>query len=283
MKFLTKLILLVIIFAAPLKASAYTFNVLVLPVDLYSVCSNYYCFDEVSNIIAEDVISNFNSSGSIASPTLYTIRAKLNSNPALKMNAANVLKRYSANEKSFDFTSMKALSEAFSVKSILVISNSVTTDKSRVRRNLWEMLELSTAFEIVYPYEMRTDAVLIDTVNGVVMWSGNFKRKVGNNNSQFHADSPSQARVKLEQIKYYSKEIAAKSIAQNVTLRFFPKTINPVFIPKKGEQPEIGSFFRQSTPVSPKASGTSKSAGDSKKGAVEEEKEGDYGEMIYGL
>lgn len=47
------------------------------------------------------------------------------------------------------------------------------------------MLELSSAFEVVYPYEMITDAVLIDTVNDLVMWSGHYSRKVGNNNNEF--------------------------------------------------------------------------------------------------
>lgn len=282
MKFLTKLFILAMLFI-PSKAFAYTFNVLVLPADLMTVCGNYYCFDEVSNIVAEDVITNFNSSTSVVAPTLYTVRAKLNSNPALKTSANNTLKRYSDNEKSLDFVALKGLSDAFSAKSVLLISNSVTTDKSRTKRNLWEILELSSAFEIVYPYQMRTDAVLIDTVNGVVMWSGNFKRKVGNNNNQFQAQTPSQALAKLEQIKFYSKTIAAKSIAQNVTLRFFPKTVSPVVIKNKDEQGSAGAFLRMGTPVAPLTS--QKEALKPSSSALIEaiEEEGDYGEMIYGL
>ena len=50
--------------------SAEPFKVLVLPVDLFSVCDNYYCFPEVSEIIAEDVINNFNKRGKILAPNL---------------------------------------------------------------------------------------------------------------------------------------------------------------------------------------------------------------------
>lgn len=278
MKILARVILF-LMFLIPLKAEAVTFNVLVLPADLMKVCGNYYCFDEVSNIMADDVINYFNGSPGIVSPTLYTVRAKLNANPPLKSQAVNVLKKYNYNERNLDFATLKVLSDAFSAKSVLLISSTVKTDKSNVKRSLWEVLELSSSFGIVYPYTLSTDAVLVDTVNGLVMWSGHYTRKAGNNNNEFWAKSSSQAESKLEQIKYYSKNISAKSIAQNVTLRFFPKTANTLPVTNSSEPVPIRPFFKINTPADvPETSSHTKTVPE-----VSDGEEGTYGEMIYGL
>ena len=93
MKNIFKVLLAVILFV-PLKASAITFNVLVLPADILNICNNYYCYDEVSNIVAEDVIANFSASNAIQAPSLDLVRAKLNANPALKSTTANTLRKY---------------------------------------------------------------------------------------------------------------------------------------------------------------------------------------------
>ena len=76
MKNLYKLFLvifLVIGFVMPACAEV-TFNVVVLPVDLFKVCANYYCYPEVSEIIASDVIDNFNRTGRIYSPSINYLR-----------------------------------------------------------------------------------------------------------------------------------------------------------------------------------------------------------------
>ena len=53
-------------------AQAITFDVLVLPSDLFNTKENYYGFDEVSEIVANDIIKCFNlSNGKIKSHDLY--------------------------------------------------------------------------------------------------------------------------------------------------------------------------------------------------------------------
>ena len=148
------------------------------------------------------------------------------------------------------------------------------TRKSNLRRGVWEVLDLASGFDIVYPFELETNAVLIDTVNGLVMWSGSFTKKLGNNNNEFQAKSPSQAAAKLEQIRLYSKAVAAKSISQNVTLRFFPKTSNPVVSPKSMENASPSAFFRMNTPIP---------GIDMKNPDIKGAHESDFGEIIYGL
>lgn len=218
--------------------SAEPFKVLVLPVDLFSVCDNYYCFPEVSEIIAEDVINNFNKRGKIISPNLYDVRKKFAEDPALKASAVNTLNRYK-NRNSVDFTSTKAVAKAFDAKSVLLINSLVTQQNSK--RNVWEVMEVSSAFEAYNSYTMETNAVLTDNVNDVVMWSGKYKKILGDNETRFWAVTSSQAASQLEKMKFYSRDIISKDIAQNITLRFYPKVTKPV-VPKSVEKTEQTDF-----------------------------------------
>ncbi len=212
---------------------AQSFNVLVLPADLFSVCDNYYCFEEPSEIFANDIISEFNKSGKIISPELSAVRSKFSSDLSLKKVAETALNKYkSAN--TVDFISLKKISATFKVNSVLLISSSVANNN----RSIWEVLEVSSAFEAVSPYNLETRAVLTDNVNDVVMWGGKYTRTLGDNDGRFWAASSAQAVSQLDKIKFYSKDIISKTIVQNVILRFYPKTVKPIIksnVDKKGE------------------------------------------------
>lgn len=281
MKFILKFILVVMLFL-PLRASAATFDVLVLPTDVVNVCNNYYCYDELSNIIAKDVIVNFNESLMLASPTLDSIRAKLGTNITAKSTAISVLNKYSKSNI-IDMLALKSVADAFGVKSVLVISSNVVIKNSKIRRGVWEILDFSSAFDVVYPYELETNAVLVDTVNGLVMWSGNYKKKLGNQNNEFKAKNPSEASAKLEQLSMYSKAIVARSVAQNVILRFFPKSASPVVSPKSMENASPVSFFRMNIPESAPSSTKKEPVFLVPPDGIKGINEGDFGEIIYGL
>ncbi len=271
MKYLLRVLLLIALLF-PLRANAVTFNVLVLPADILNVCNNYYCYDEASNVFAEDVIENFNSSNGITAPTLDAVRAKISSNPNLKTLTANTLRKYNR-AANLDMQAIKNISDVFGAKSVLLISSAATTKKSNLRRSIWEVLDLSSQFNIVYPYDLETNAVLIDTVNSLVMWSGNYRKKLGNNNNEFKAKSPSEAAMKLEQLEMYSKAIVGRSIAQNVTLRFFPKSTDPVVSPKSTQNAAPSTFFRMNAPTYDIF----------KSKEIKGQNESDFGEIIYGL
>lgn len=271
MKFLVKLLLFICLLL-PLKAEAVTFGVLVLPADIVNLCNNYYCMDEVSNIVAADVIANFARTNQVIAPDLSVVRARIASNPQLAALTEDVLRKYNR-ANNLDMPAIKQISDAFGVKSVLLISSSGMTQKSNLRRGVWEILDLSNTFDIVYPFEMETNAVLIDTVNGLVMWSGNYKRKLGNNNSQFNAKSPSQAAARFEQIMMYSEAIAGRSIAQNVILRFFPKTTEPVVSPKATEDVSPGAMLKMNNSI----------PDFNRNKDIKNENESDFGEILYGL
>ncbi len=233
-------VFMLLIMILPAKAMV-TFNVVVLPVDLFKVCANYYCYPEVSEIISTDVIENFNATGRINSPSLNYVRKTMAANETLRKQTYKVLAEYTKS-KNLDFAGLKEISKAFNAKSILIISNTVPIDKEVARRNVWEMLVLSTNFDVSYPYTMETNAVLLDTVNDLVMWSNTYTKKISDNNDNFKAPNASDAYAILEYFKMYSKDILSKSISQNIYLRFFPKTIDPQ--PLVNDTKPEGAYFR---------------------------------------
>lgn len=243
MKVYLKLLLLVLVitFAVIPAKAIVTFNVVVIPVDLFKVCANYYCYPEVSEIIAGDVIDNFNNTERINSPSLAYVRHAMYENAELRRSAHNVINKYNK-DNTLDFESLKAISKAFKANSVLIISNNVPVEKAYAKRNVWEMLVLSTNFDITYPYVMQTNAVLVDTVNDLVMWQGKYSKKISGNNDEFRAPNASDAFAKLEYFKLYSKDILSKNISQNIYLRFFPKTVDPQ--PIVGETKPEGAYFR---------------------------------------
>ena len=102
-------------------------------------------------------------------------------------------------------------------------------------------MEVSSAFEAYNSYTMETNVVLTDNVNDVVMWSGKYKKILGDNETRFWAVTSSQAASQLEKMKFYSRDIISKDIAQNITLRFYPKVTKPV-VPKSVEKTEQTDF-----------------------------------------
>ena len=223
MKILVKLVVILTLLISSVQAAS--FDVLVLPSDLLNTKENYYGFDEVSEIIANDIINDFNSTnGEIKSPDLFKVREKINQNTNLKTLTSNTLKKYKQNN-SIDYQSLKEIDKEFSCNSVLLISSYVTTNKNSLRRSLWEILDLSTSFNTEYPYKLETSIVLIDTINDIVMWSNHYSTKIGANDNSFEAKNYAQANEKLEQIKLYSEKIVSKSASQNIILRFFPKSL----------------------------------------------------------
>lgn len=214
----------VIFFAAAGAANAAQFDVLVIPTEISSVCENYFCFPEPSEVAANYVINQLNETKNINVTKLSDVREKLFQNSALKSKTEDMLKTYEQTER-IDYVTLKDLSEAFGVKYVILISCYAITDRAETRRNLWEVLEISSAFKITYPFSLTTTSVLVDTANSTVMWSGKFSKTVSDSNGYFLALNQAQAASHLEKIRQYFRSFVAPSISQNVHLRFFPREV----------------------------------------------------------
>lgn len=222
--------LLLFVFVAP-GVHAYQFDLLVLPTNLFDVCDNYFCFPEASNIIAQDSIKNFAKFKNINTQPLDIVREKMYKNEALKAKTEMVLAQFARSEK-IDFPVLKEIADAFGAKSVLLITSYVTNDKVNSRRNIWSTLEITSAFKTAYPFEMKTSAVLTDSVNNIVMWSGKYSKTVSDSNDKFLANNQVQAMSQLEKIKQYSKDNLSQNISQNVFMRFFPKDVRTFSVAK---------------------------------------------------
>ena len=139
----------------------------------------------------------------------------------------STLEKYKDTNK-LDYEEIKKAGSAFSCKSVLIVSSYAVTNKNSKKRGIWEVLNISSAFDISYPYRLETSVVLLDTVNNLVMWSNNYSAKLGANDNIFAAKNYAQANAELEKIKLYSKTIVSSSASQNIMLRFFPKAVRPV-------------------------------------------------------
>ena len=222
----------------PNNVHAYQFDLLVLPTNIFSVCDNYFCFPEASNIFADDIVKNLSTMPNINVRSLAQTRDTFEHFPQLKAKAQNVLYQYAQNEK-IDFPALKEISDVFGVKSVLLITSYVTNDKVNTRRNIWDILEITSAFKTSYPFELKTAAVLTDSVNNIVMWSGRYSRTLSDSNDNFLALNQTQAMSQLEKIKQYSKDNISQTISQNVFMRFFPKDVRTFAINKpKSSEPE---------------------------------------------
>lgn len=257
-----------LIFAQAVQAL--TFNVVVIPADLFNVCENYYCFPEVSEIVSNDLIEYFNRSDKIKSPSLYELRANLSQNPDTKTALKSSLDKFNS-RGNVDFQTYRQVAKLFAANSVLLISNNVGTENSIKKRSVWELLELSSNFNVSYPFTMETDAVLLDTVNDLVMWSGGYSKPLNSSDGTFSAQKASESYAKYAYMQAYSRDILAKTISQNVVLRFFPKTVDPV-VNKQDIKPSANFFrYESTTPML------------NRKEEPEEPFEHEYGEMIYGF
>ncbi len=215
-----------------MPSHAVQFDVVVLPADIFNVCDNYFCFPEPSEILANDVIQDLDNYKGINIIELSRVRSYMNTNPELKAETEAMLKTFEQTER-IDFDTLDKISKAFGVKSVIIISCYAITDRSATRRGLWEVLEISSAFKITYPFNLTTTAVLTDTVNNVVMWSSKYNKTVSDSNGYFLALNQAQAVSHLEKIKQYFKNNVSKNISQNVHLRFFPKDVRTFSVNKK--------------------------------------------------
>ncbi len=244
MKNIFKIILgIIALFSISQSVQAAQFEVLVLPTGIFSTCSNYFCFPEVSEIVANDVITNLNEYNTIRARNLSDIRKELNRDESLKVETQNMLDKFDKTNN-VDFQTLKDISQKFNVKSILLISSSATTQKGNAKRNLWEVLEIANAFKTTTPYILQTTAVLTDNVNNIIMWSSKYSKTVTDSNGFFLAQNQAQAASQLEKIKLYSRNNISQNISQNIHLRFFPKDVRTFNVNKQNspETPEEKKF-----------------------------------------
>ncbi len=260
-------VLLIILFFSG-NVFAKPVNILVVSDDIMSARDNYFGFEEVSQIIAADVINLFNKRENITSPDLYNVREVLNSDTKLKPLIIKTLEEYQ-NKSDLSTDVFKKALNTFKCKYILIISSGMTNSTGR-KSDLWDILDMSCAFAVPYPAELSVTVSLIDVDSDTVIWYQKYSKKVSTKNDLFSAASYPDAVSLYENIRMYSSDVISKDISQNVVLRLFPKSLNPVgkFDIKEDEPSGDILRYERTIPVSPAKPEPDKIQG---------------GEMIFGL
>lgn len=273
MKYLMRLILIIFMLFQG-QVFAKSFDVLVLPVDLMNKKQNYYGFDDVSEIVADDVIANFGNTSYVNSINLYDVRAKLAMNQSLNSKLGQALVKYKTSGY-IDYDVLKDASKEFKCNSILLINTYAISNKNGIKRSVWDVYDLLNACKVDYPFYITTNVVLLDNVNDIVMWSNTYSKSMLGEGKMVSIKNYIDADKYFENIKMYSSDIISKDISQNVILRFFPKTIRPV--DNKLDIKESGEMlrFEKNIPVNPKQENQNFNNDSNNKDF--------YGEMILGI
>ena len=221
-------IFITLLFCLQSPAYSVTFNVLTLPADLYNRHENYFGFTEPSEVFANDIITDLNSTkGRIISPDLYATREKLDKNESLQKNIQTALRKFHYTNY-IDYQTYKKAGNLFGANSVLLIRSYVTSADNDLKRSIWDILDITSYFNVPHDFYLNTNLVLLDTVNNIPMWQNTYVKKISNNEGYFIANNYAQARTQYEKLRRYSKNIISADATQNIMLRFFPKVIAPV-------------------------------------------------------
>jgi hypothetical protein len=208
-----KLLLILCLLGLPCFAAQ---NVLVL----YDYgAGNNYGFPEVSEIIASDVVGCF--SDKVRVPQISDVNKRLGRNESLKNFTRGALGQFK-NTKTIDYAAYTRISKEFGTDYVLVILSSVNNSKC----SLWEVLQVASDFNTAQSVVLNTNAILIDTRSGLVMWSKTYNKKIEYNGEDVTAQ--------LESLRMYSADILAPDISQNIVLRFYPRSVRSIVRDVKG-------------------------------------------------
>jgi len=238
--FMRKLVLIVLFSILMMPAAfAKKFQVVVLPLKFPGEYSKFFSSPDIDEIVAADIISNFNSSYRIEAPNLDSLKGKINSSTQLKENIASATSKFIKNTEP-DYPSLKYIAESFDAKSVLIVYSYVQEVGQSSKRDFYEIMKLASVFELQADYNLITEAVLFDNVNNLVMWSAVYKTPLNKRGMSHKIENNLAVIEQVNKVKIYSKDILSKNISQNVTLRFYPQSVRPITVKTIGEKMDSG-------------------------------------------
>lgn len=203
-----------------LAASAQSDNIFVLPLYMSEQNSNAYSFDTASEIVAEEIIQNFLLGNTIDTTRLDRVKALLANNSTVKEVGVKFNKT-----GLIDFEKLsKSVTDPSADKLLLVVS--FVEDEKGLRLGVWDTLKLASDFQIDYPYVLTTKTVLVDSKEGVAIWQKTYKMPLASNKKPFIAQNYSKAAEQYEKIRSFSKNIIAKDVEQNLSVRLKSRSID---------------------------------------------------------
>ena len=189
-------------------------------------------FQSTSEIATDEIIKTFLLDNNILSPQFQSV---LNShkNDMTLVNAANTW----ISTQRLDVSKFAQIEP--NQDKVLVIASGIIDKKGKIK-DAWDTLKFSMDFSIDGKYEVLTKVILIDNKEGVILWQKNYsyildtKRLSGNVSQYVYAVD------EREKFRSFAHNIIARDVAENLSLRLNPKSIDYASKVKKTEKSDDG-------------------------------------------
>lgn len=219
--FMKRFLALLVIFFIGLCSWAKAPDVFVLPLFMTNAQTvNVYDFETVSEIVANELMQNFNRSKKIVSDDWETVKAVYQNDFEIGQIAQNY-----RNKGLIDFDRLVNATKKIPADYVL-LTIAYVADKNQQMLEAWDVMNLSSDFGVGLDYDLTTKVILVDKMDGVVVWQKTYVAPLSSGNKPFWAKNYSQAVEQYQKISSYLKNIVAKDVEHNLILKFYPRQID---------------------------------------------------------
>ena len=226
MRDLIKLFLVgVVLFFAPLFASAEQYKVVILPDNIVTdtAAVDSYIYDAAAEFFSSEVINILNQTDFIKCPTVADERQILKSNPSYMIPARNLTSKFKASYN-IDYPQLKKVASINKSRYVLLLTSTLDAENYVLRRTLWDFLNIAGATVIDPAYKISTYAALVDTNNNTVLWSNTFYKTISVVEARILTRGPSPQTEQLQKIRDYSRMLCPE-IAEHVQVNVLPADV----------------------------------------------------------
>jgi len=196
-------------------------DILVLPLFMTNSQNfNSYGFETVSEIVASEVNYNLSYTGKFVIDDFGVSKALYQDDNMLMQ----IGEKYKKNGL-IDFESLVSLVKKSSTTYTLLILG-YAEDKNKLILDAWDALKLASDFDVILDYDLLIKLILVDNNDGIVVWQKTYLTPLSSENKPYKVTTYSQALEQYQKISSYSKNIVAKDVEHNLTLKFYPKKID---------------------------------------------------------
>ena len=216
-----KRFLVVLLLLVGLAVNAKDVSLNVLPLFMSSSFgSNSYGFLTTSEIVAGDIIHEMMGRCVFTTSKLSDVKSTVEKD-AVFSSVVDGYKR----AKLLDVEKLVSISRKSLLEQTLVVISYIE-DRAGAVCDCWDVLKLSSDFEIDYPYILTTRVILLDNKDGIALWQKTYNMNLTSGKVSFVAYDEKKAYEFYEKIRSYSANIIAKDVVQNLERRLKNKTID---------------------------------------------------------
>ena len=205
-------------------ASAEETKILVLPDSVCYERTNYYIYTEPAELFSTDIISSFNASPIMNSPSIYAVKKALNSDLRLKKRVCNALSEFKSSY-AVDYDNYKSFAQKFNTDKVLLITSNLDSQNYILRRTLWDFLNIPGATVTDAALRVSTFAVLLDTSKDVILWQNNYQKLISSRENRIIPNNFAPGSEQLEKLKKYSLKFISPHIANRVQFAVLPMSV----------------------------------------------------------